>query len=354
VGLFLAATVWAIFDDTALFWWPFFAVGCLLLIRADWHPMGWLMVAIAFALWLSLGGVPGTEHLPDDAAPWTLVFALFAFVTLVFPSGRLSRGSDRWSRITRWLAFALVVFAVVEATLVLITIVRGQIPTGPLVRAVAETGYVGTLLILLVGAVSLVFRWRRSTGELRAQLAWVVAALTLIMASLILAELAAVFITEVLGMPPVGDDIYIGVSFAFFTVPIAITVAIFRYHLYDLGRLVRRTVSYAVLVVVLAAVYALGILGLGSLIGRGSPLVVAGSTLAAAALFNPVRRQVQQWVDRRFDRQRYDAQRLVDEFNARLRDHVDLDGLIPDLTGVVGATLRPASMSVWVREEAGS
>ena len=354
MGLFLAATVWAIFDDTALFWWPFLAVGCLLLVRADWHPMGWLMVAIAVTLWLSLGGVPGTEHIPEDAAPWTIVFSLFAYVTLVFPTGRLPRGSERWSRVTRWLAFTLVVFAVVEATLVMITIVRGQLPTGPLVDPVAGTAYVGTLLILVISVGSLVIRWRRSTGELRAQLAWVVAALTLVMASLILAELAAVFITEVLGLPPVGDDRYIGVSIAFFALPLAITVAILRYHLYDLGRLVRRTVSYALLVVVVAGVYALGILGLGSLIGRGSPLVVAGSTLAAAALFNPVRRRVQEWVDRRFDRQRYDAQRLVDEFNARLRDHVDLDGLIPGLTGVVGATLRPASMSVWVREEARS
>jgi len=348
----VVASGWAIFDNTSLFWWPFLAVGCLLLVRADWHPMGWLMVGIAFALWLSLGGVPGTDHLPDDAAPWIIVFALFSYVTLVFPSGRLSRDRDRWSRVTRWISGALVVFALLEASLLAVTIIRGQIPTGPLVRAAAETAYVGTLLILVIGAGSLVIRWRRSTGELRAQLAWVVAALILVVSTLILAELAAVLITDVLGLPSVGDDVYIGVSFGFFALPIAITVAILRYHLYDLGRLVRRTVSYAVLVVVLAAVYALGILGLGSVIGRGSPLVVAGSTLAAAAVFSPVRRRVQRWVDRRFDRQHYDAQRLVDEFNGRLRDQVEFEELIPDLTGVIDATLRPSSISIWVRDGA--
>lgn len=352
VGLFVAATVLAVFDDTALFWWPFLAVGCLLLVRADWHPMGWILLALAAALAVALGGVPGADHIPEAAAPWTVVFALFAYITLVFPTGRLSRGTDRWSRVTRWAVALLVVFAAVELILIVITGITGDIPTDPVVRGVAAGGYVVTILILVMGAASLFVRWRRRRGELRAQLGWVVTALTLILITLVVTELAALFITQVLGLPPVTDDIYLAVGISFFALPIAITVAILRYHLYDLGRLVRRTISYAAVVVVLAAVYALGILGLGSLVGRGSPLVVAGSTLAAAAVFNPVRRRVQQWVDRRFDRQRYDAQRLVDEFNGRLRDHVDLDGLIPDLTGVVGTTLRPTSLSVWVRDEA--
>jgi hypothetical protein len=280
------------------------------------------------------------------------VFALFALITLVFPSGRLSRGPDRWSRVTRWAAALLLVFGAFELALAIATVIQGEMPTGDLSLALVSVGYTVTIGILAMGAVSLIIRWRRSSGELRAQLGWVVAALSLVMVSLIVTELVKLFMTQVLGLPPVGDEIYNAVAISFFALPIAITVAILRYHLYDLGRLVRRTVSYALVVVALAGVYALGILGFGSIIGRGSPLVVAGSTLAAAALFNPIRRRVQQWVDRRFDRQRYDAQRLVDEFTVRLRDHVDLNGLIPDLTDVVGATLGPASMSVWVSEKA--
>jgi hypothetical protein len=349
VGLFLLVTVWAIFDETALFWWPFFAVGCLLLVRAHWHPMGWILVATAVALSLALGGMPGTEHLNDDAAPWTTVFALFGYITLTFPSGLPPRGTDRWSLMTRSAIALLAVFAAVEMIVATTVVIRGEMPGNP-VATLVGVGYAVTILLLAIGAISLFVRWRRSEGELRAQLSWVVAALILVMATLVVTELAALFMTEVLNRAPVGDDIYLAVGMSFLSVPISITVAILRYHLYDLGRLVRRTVSYTLLVVILVGIYALGILGFGSLGGQASPLVVAGSTLAAAGVFNPVRRRVQGWVDRRFDRQRYDAERLVVELNNRLRDHADIDVLIADLSGVVDATLRPTSLSIWVRE----
>jgi hypothetical protein len=126
-------------------------------------------------------------------------------------------------------------------------------------------------------------------------------------------------------------------------------LAVIRYRLYDIDTIVRRTVSYGALAALLALVYLGGVTALGAIIGRDNPLAVAGATLAAAALFNPVRRRVQRWVDRRFDRARYNAAGVVDDFASRLRHEVDLDGLAADLTGVVTTTLRPAAMSIWLR-----
>jgi hypothetical protein len=353
LGLLIAVSVPVLGDDSAIFAVPFLAVGCLILLRARWHRMGWLLMVTGLVLALALNGLPGMPpEIRDATAPWTTVFALFTYITLVFPTGRLDSWTGWRATLAKGVVALLGLFVLGELVRLTMTVLQREIPVGAVWDAVIGVGYVGTLLLLVGGAISLVVRFRRSTGERRAQLAWVVAALTLLMATLIMTELTAIVMTDLMNTPSIGDDIYAAVAIAFIGVPVAIMVAILRYRLYDLGRLVRRTFSYALLVVVLAAVYALGVLGLGSLVGSGSPLVVAGSTLAAAALFNPVRRRVQRWVDRRFDRQRYDAQRLVDEFNDRLRDHVDLQELIPDLTGVIGATLHPASISLWVREPA--
>ena len=135
--------------------------------------------------------------------------------------------------------------------------------------------------------------------------------------------------------------------------PIAVAIAILRYRLYDIDRLISRTVSYAIVAAVLVAVYAGFTLVLGAVVGRNNPLAVAGATLTAAALFSPVRRKVQSFIDRRFDRSRYDAGRVVDEFASRLRSEVELDGLTDDLFMVVGRTLRPATVRLWMRGEGG-
>jgi hypothetical protein len=150
----------------------------------------------------------------------------------------------------------------------------------------------------------------------------------------------------------VTESVILDVSLVFIAlnaIPAAIGVAILRYRLYDIDKLISRTVSYAVVAAVLVAVYAGCALALGSLVGRDNPLAVAGATLAAAALFTPLRRRVQEFVERRFDRSRYDAERVVDDFASRLRQEVDLDGLTTDLTAVVGQTLRPVTVSLWLR-----
>src|SRR6266508_6160861 len=131
--------------------------------------------------------------------------------------------------------------------------------------------------------------------------------------------------------------------------PLAIAAAILRYRLYDLDRIISRTLAYGLLTLVLGGGYAGLVLGLGQLLGRDSSLVVAAATLTVAALFQPARRRVQHAVDRRFDRRRYDAAYTIQAFSARLRQQVDLDALTAELLAVVDQTMQPTSVSLWLR-----
>ncbi|MGH8915549.1 MAG: hypothetical protein ACRDZM_13655, partial [Acidimicrobiia bacterium] len=132
----------------------------------------------------------------------------------------------------------------------------------------------------------------------------------------------------------------------------ASTLASLRYRLFEIDRLISRTVTYAIVAGVLAAVYGLGAVWLPTqVVGQQTPLFVAGSTLAAAALFNPLRRTVMRWVDRRFHRSRYDPEQIADEFATKLRDQVDTEQLAADWAGVVTGTLQPSAVGVWVRED---
>jgi hypothetical protein len=131
--------------------------------------------------------------------------------------------------------------------------------------------------------------------------------------------------------------------------PVAVGAAILRYRLYDLDRIVSRTLAYGLLTLLLGGGYALVVLGLSQLLKRDSPLVVAAATLAVAAVFQPARRRVQAVVDRRFNRRRHDATRMIEGFGARLRHQVDLDTLTADLLGVVDQTMQPTQASLWLR-----
>jgi hypothetical protein len=150
--------------------------------------------------------------------------------------------------------------------------------------------------------------------------------------------------------PPVGDLVF-GISFAL--IPVAIGIAILRYRLYDIDRLIHRTLVYGLLSFLLAAVYATLVLSLGQLFGgiaaEPPSWAVAGATLAVAALFQPARRRIQQAVDRRFNQRRYDTARTIEAFSARLRDHVDLDTLSAELLEVVDQTTEPTKASLWLR-----
>jgi hypothetical protein len=192
-----------------------------------------------------------------------------------------------------------------------------------------------TVLGMVVAAGSLVIRFRRARGVERQQLRWVALAAGLVAlgAAVALAGLAA------------GTSALLGsvaTQFCVAVLPVAIGAAILRYRLYDLDRIISRALAYGLLTVLLGGGYAMVVLGLGQLLGRRSSLVVA-------ALFQPVRRRVQDLVDRRFDRRRYDAAQTIAAFSARLRQQVDLDSLTSELLAVVEQTMQPTQASLWLR-----
>jgi peptidoglycan/LPS O-acetylase OafA/YrhL len=186
-----------------------------------------------------------------------------------------------------------------------------------------------------------VVRFRRARGTERQQLRWVVLA----------AALTGVVMLASVVLVAAGNEVLVGwvsaVSVAF--LPLATGAAILRYRLFDLDRLISRTLSYGVLTIILGLGYAGVVLGFGQLLRRDSNLVVAGATLAMAAAFQPARRRIQQAVDRRFNRRRYDAAHTIQAFSARLRQQVDLDTLTAELLGVVEQTMQPTQVSVWLR-----
>jgi hypothetical protein len=190
-------------------------------------------------------------------------------------------------------------------------------------------------------ALSVVLRFRASRGVERQQLRWVAAGAALAVAGPVL-----LVPLDALGLVPTD-------AFSWpllLSVPLAIAVAVLRYRLWDLDRLVSRTLAYGLLTVLLGLGYAAVVLGLGRLLPDSSSLAVAAATLAVAALFQPLRRRVQDLVDRRFNRRRFDAARTVDAFAVRLRDQVDLDALHGELLAVVTQTVQPTRASLWLRE----
>jgi hypothetical protein len=213
----------------------------------------------------------------------------------------------------------------------------------------------GLLLVgvaMVVSLVSVVVRFRRAGRTERQQIKWLAyaGALTVLF-----------FSAQVLAGGPqrfAGLGIAVGLLLLVLilpSIPIAVGIAILRYRLYDIELVINRTLVYGALTVLLGAMYVAGVVGLPQVLplARDNDLVVAGSTLAVAALFSPARRKIQAFVDRRFYRRRYDARRTVEAFSARLRDQVDLETLSRDLEGVVRDTLQPASVGVWLREPEG-
>lgn len=295
-------------------------------------------------------------HVPlREWAAWTtawafpLTFGPILAVLLLFPTGSLA--SRRWRPVAWMIALGVALIGVGAA----FTPAFADFPHIPnplgiswLTGSPIDQGGVGWLLILvavLATAVGLVLRLRRARGVERQQLKLVTSAAALNGISwLILA----------LDLPGIAGQIAtLAVFVTFATVPIAIGVAMLRYRLYDFDLVIRRTLVYGVVAVALAAVYVAGVLVLQAVLApftANNSLAVAGSTLVVIGLFGPVRRRAQGAVDRRFYRSRYDAQRTLDAFAARVRDEVDLDRLSDELRTAAIATLRPASASVWLKE----
>jgi hypothetical protein len=340
-------------------------VGAVLAGRRPAHPVGWLLVGLGlsstahdltysytrYGLVVRPGALPGAAYLAGLnnglVVQWV---ACAGFVLLLTPTGRLP--SPRW----RW-------WARIVAAAALLWLLGSIVDPAPLRPEYPEIGNplgvpalspaldllifaaLVVLVSLIVGAVSLLLRFRRARGVERLQLRWliwgaVVASLALLVA---IASLA------------LSDDITLlnlalGVSAAMF--PLATGAAILRYRLYDLDRIISRTVGYTLLTILLGLGYAAVVLGLGRLLPEGSSLVVATATLAVAAVFQPARRRIQDLVDRRFNRRRHDAGQTVAAFSARLRDELDLATLTGELLAVVDQTMQPTQASLWLRPRA--
>jgi hypothetical protein len=344
--------------------------GVVVARRQPGNPIGWILIGLGvyagfitdagryavFDYHFHHGSLPfGPAAALVASGLWTGEFLVLPLVILLFPNGRLPR---RW-RLVLWAYLAVVTFVAAWVLGVNAWWMNGQPisvdgagqlthqsrPTG--VITVAAYAAAVTLPVFWLSFVARqVLSWRRATGERRQQLKWLMSG-----AVVTVAGLAGIFGFS-FNSSPVVLTLEIASFFASFALPAAISVAILKYRLYDIDRLISRTLAYAIVTGLLVGVYAgLVLLATQALpFSLSTPVAVAGATLAAAALFSPLRRRVQRLVDRRFNRARYDADQVAAAFAARLQDAVDLDSVRGDLASVVRQALEPAHVSVWMSE----
>lgn len=346
-------------------------VGAVLASRRARHAVGWLLLTLglsltasgvtygyaAYGLLARPESLPGATYLALIAdATWILWPTCIGFILLLTPTGSLP--SPRWRWWGRMAAVAPVVFLLTEAVLpsdldppfesvasplAIRALADGT--AGALLQAVGGLALFLTQLTILVAAGSLVVRFRRARDVERQQLRWVALA-----AALAGVAAAAVGVGTVTETPAV----YLWATSAYVVVlPVATGAAIMRYRLYDLDRILSRTLAYGLLTVFLGVGYAGAVLLLGQLFGgigdEPPSWAVAAATLAMAALVQPARRRLQQAVDRRFNRRRYHAAKTIQAFSVRLRQQVDLDALSAELLAVVDPTMQPIQVSLWLR-----
>jgi hypothetical protein len=355
----------------------FAAIGGLLISRFHRHPIGWIFVTIGlgtalgnlaqqyaiYVLFTEPGLLPGGVAMAWLGAwLWAGSMGSLVFVLLLFPDGKPV--SPRWKPVV-WVAgaglAALLAPFLFKTGRLDVDIAGRYRVANPLgirgwdaffdsVQAVGVVVYFGVLVVATIG---LVIRANRSTGVERQQLKWLgYAAVVLVGAVLVIGPAA-----NALAWGQIGDDIGVflfGIGVA--AIPTAIGVAILKYRLYDIDVIINRTLVYGLLTVVLGMVYVVGVVGVGTLVRQvtgqeRNNVVVAASTLAVAALFRPARSRIQDFIDRRFYRRRYDAIQTVESFTGRLRDEVDLDALRRDLLATVNHTLQPAHSSLWLRRQ---
>jgi hypothetical protein len=353
---------------------PFPVTGILITTRRPENRIGWLLLAIGvgwgltnvssysdYAILLH-HSLPGAAALGAiGGSTWVIPIGLTGtFLILLFPDGRLP--GPRW-RIVPWIA----------ASAVAAGLLLGLVTPGPM----TSVGYPHTdnpfgigalgdsidplkLLILLIpammvaSAASLIVRFRRSRGVARQQVKWLAAAAGLVAGIYLIVETTSVTMAPEGTEAPTWLLVIQGMALVSFgLIPTAIGIAILRYRLFDIDRIVRRTLVYAALVACLALIYLAGVFTLESavrsLTGGSSALAVTVSTLAVALAFQPLRRRIQATVDRRFYRARYDAARTLEAFSVRMRGEIDLETLTTDVVSVVREALHPAHATVWLR-----
>jgi hypothetical protein len=348
---------------------PCAAVGMVVTRRQRENPLGWLFLVIGVCLFLSTIGADYAvlayrlgHHLPFGPVAlalnqlWGPSLVSFTIAILLFPDGRLP---------SRFWRGALRVYVVWFAAMLAATgaALGGALAAHPLrvdnngglTALDYPTGWynaVQGLLILVLLVLSLAFiarqalSWRRATGERRQQLKW--------LASGAAVSIICLFVAANSSSPGNGPTLggvlntlaWMGAT----ALPVSIGVAILKYRLYEIDRIISRTLAYAIVTGLLVGVYAGLILLATQVLRFHSTVAVAASTLAAAALFSPLRRRVQHAVDRRFNRARYNADQTVAAFAARLKDAVDLDAIRDDLAGVASKALEPAHVSVWISQ----
>jgi len=334
-------------------------VGAVLASRRPRHPVGWLLLTLGLSL-AAAGAATGYANYGALARPGALPAAGYAalyhgvsilllaaclgFVLLLTPTGSLP--SPRW----RWWA------RVAAAAPLLASVSTALLPFEPPYQSVANplavpalasplrvvdtVFWLVTAVAIAVAAGSLLVRFRRARGVERQQLRWLALA----------ASLTGAMLLALVALIPTGNELLLGWLSAVCValLPVATGAAILRYRLYDLDRIISRTLAYGLLTLLLGLGYAGAVLGLGQLLPQDSSLVVAGATLAVAGVFQPARRRLQQAMDRRFNRGRYDAANTIAAFSARLRQQIDLDTLTAELLAVVDQTMQPTRASLWL------
>jgi hypothetical protein len=357
------------------FFVAFAGTGGYLVVQRPRNSVGWFLVLAGWGLLLGTvqvtispetlrsGALTPTEAVMawSNGCGWSLALMGFLGIALVFPTGSLPDGRGWWpSRITLGASVvltALVAFGPLINVMPRSTGLAEDVPN-PMTFApdaafwdlVPPPTVLFTLLgvLVLAGIVALVIRARRAVGMERLQFRWLIAAITgTILASIAWAIQTVIVRTDTRG--PV--DLLILVSYV--AVPLSILIAIMRYRLYDIDRIISRTIAYGAVLLVLAAVFGGGILLLSSLLAssfaQAESIAVAASTLLTYAVLQPVAQRIRRDVDRRFDRTRYDAERTVQAFAVRLRHETDVEAVTRDLATTTQAVVSPTATSLWLR-----
>ncbi|HET6659644.1 MAG TPA: hypothetical protein VFH16_06985, partial [Rubrobacter sp.] len=354
-------------------------VGAIVASRRPENPVGWLLclygLVTSFSYFCAEYAIYALLAQPDslpagEAMAWIVSWVLpimnglQVFYILLFPTGRLP--SRRW----RWLGWLTMIYVVVGVILGAFSSGALLGMLGPIQNPLGIEGFSNiyykallftmTPLLTLAAALAVFIRLRRAIGVERQQIKWFAYAA----AAYASAGILAYIIPRVIDTPLWFERVGFALNIAFIpAVPIAIGIAILRYRLYDIDRIINRTLVYGALTALLAAGYFATIMalqGIGSLVfqapfrafqGQESALATVAATLAMAALFNPLRHRIQLFIDRSFYRNKYDAAKTLEGFSMKLRDETNLDALSDDLVGVVRETMQPAHVSLWLRPE---
>jgi fumarate reductase subunit D len=353
--------------ESTLFGVGFPTIGAIIASRRSHNPIGWLLCAVGLVLGVVLfsseyaihallvapGSLPAGETVVLGAALWVLGFHLIVLMLILFPTGQLP--SSRW----RWVVYLYLAIACVEVVAMLF--LPGPLEGLDLIENLLgmESSPIGRkpvqALIFsggLIASSALIWRLRRGSWVERQQIKWLAYAAPAMIGGGILVYTPP----EALGAPWVTSVGYVLMELGVLGVPISIGIAILRYRLYEIDTLINRTLVYGALTVLLAVVYFGGVTATEAIVRtitgqeQQPHLAVVVSTLVIAALFNPLRRRIQSFIDRGFYRSKYDARKTLEAFSTKLRNETDLEALNNDLVGVVRETMAPAHVSLWLKE----